>query len=394
MNRFGYQTGIDILVANAAAYKHLRFGLITNNAAVTSQLQLSRTALIDAGFKIVKLFAPEHGISALGEDGTYQNDDTDITTGLPVISLYGDHLIPTDEDMSGIDAVIYDLPDVGCRFYTYQWTLSYMLEACARKQLPIYIADRPNMISGAMQLNEGPMLDESACSSFIGRWNIPVRHGCTIGELTLFWNKHRNINADVTVIPLKNWKRSLFYDELGIPFIPTSPTINSFNTAMLYPGTGFLEGVNVSEGRSTDRPFSICGAPWINPHELHDLITSLQIPGLATLPFSFRPVSGKYALLQCHGLQFYITQKSQFKSVSAGLWLLWSLYHIYGSHLQPHLYKTLANPSGKRHLEMLTGIEAIWTLIKSPQEVFKEKIALLTATQEWNQLVAPFLLYP
>lgn len=394
MNRPGYQTGVDILTANAGVYKHLRFGLVTNNAAVTSQLQLSRVALINAGFNIVKLFAPEHGISALGADGSYQNSGKDETTGLPVISLYGAHLVPNNADMDGIDAVIYDLPDVGCRFNTYHWTLSYILEACAQRSLPLYIADRPNMISGNMELTEGPMLDESTCSSFIGRWNIPVRHGCTIGELALLWNKQRNINADVTVVVLKNWNRSLFYDELGVPFIPTSPAINSFNTALLYPGTGFLEGVNVSEGRGTDRPFSICGAPWINPHELHDLITSFEIQGLATLPFSFRPISGKYALLQCHGLQFYITQKSQFKSVSAGLWLLWALYHLYGNHLQPHLYKSHANPSGKRHLEMLTGIEAVWPLIKSPKDVFKEKMALLTATQRWNQLVTPYLLYP
>jgi uncharacterized protein YbbC (DUF1343 family) len=385
--------GIDEFINQKGSYTAYRLGLITNDAAQTTRQELSRIALLKNGFNVIKLFSPEHGISSLGEDGVYQKDQLDALTGLPVISLYANKLMPDANDLAAIDLLVFDLPDIGCRFYTYQWTLSYIMEACAIYNKPLVVLDRPNPLSGNLSMAEGPLLDEAHCSSFIGRWSIPLRHSLTMGELALYWNQQRRMNLEITVIPVKGWQRNYFYDDLTIPFVPTSPAITDFSTALLYPGTGLLEGVNISEGRGTSQPFKIGGAPFINGEILSEQFNQLNLPGVHVKPASFIPLWSKYANELCKGIELVVTDKHNFKPVRTGLSLLNCLMNLYPHEVKPHLYKTVANPSGADHLDKLTGIANTWLLLHQPVNKFHQQLSSITSIQNWKEQVQPYLLY-
>ena len=231
-------TGIDRFLRQPEVNKGKRIALVTNNAAQTSEGISSRIALLKNGFTLVKLFSPEHGLTASGADGAFQNNHIDNLTNLPVTSLYGDRLAPAEEDLNDIDIVLFDIPDVGCRFYTYLWTMTHVMETCASFNKQFIVADRPNPIGGNMLQAEGPMLDEENCSSFIGRWSIPVRHSCTLGELANYFAGTKIKSLRLEVIRVGNWQRNQMADDSGLKFIPTSPAIQSLNTALLYPGHG------------------------------------------------------------------------------------------------------------------------------------------------------------
>ena len=192
--------GIDILLKQNPSWKKKRIGLVTNHAATTNKLIPSRKALLDKGFNIIKLFSPEHGLDVKGADGAKMKDGIDTLTNLPVISLYNRKLAPGKKDLMDIDIILFDIPDIGCRCYTYLWTMTYVAEACAKHKKKLIILDRPNPVSGNLQLAEGPILDEKKCASFIGRWDIPLRHSCTLGELALYFNQSKNIHADIEII--------------------------------------------------------------------------------------------------------------------------------------------------------------------------------------------------
>lgn len=378
-----YQSGIDQLIQMPEKWRGMNIGLVTNDAATTSQGQLTRIALLEAGFRILSLFSPEHGLSAMGADGSFQPHGTDPLTQLPVVSLYGENLAPTENQLSDIDLLLYDIPYVGLRFYTYQWTLSYLMEAAAAYNKPLLLTDRANPLTGNRQLMEGPMLDEARLSTFIGRWNMPVRHSCTTAELALYWNQ--KIGADLRIIPVKNWQRELYFHEQGIPFRPTSPAIDKEETALLYAGLAFLEGVNISEGRGTATPFRICGAPWIDAGQLVDALNALALPGVEAAPVQFQPLSGKYAGQLCQGLQFRVIEPQRFRPVAFGLLLLHTLFHLFPGQLQPHAYATRANPGGGLHLEMLCGNLEIWNLLALSRSDFEQKIMHPDATMEWSR---------
>src|SRR6187549_1117536 len=224
-------SGIDVFLQDPKVNKSSRFAIVTNNAAFTSARILSRLELVNKGFNLIKNFSPEHGISVKGADGSYQNHAIDIKTALPIISLYGDRLMPTEEDLKDIDIVLFDIPDVGCRFYTYLWTMTYVMEACAKYNKPLIILDRPNPIGGNLEMAEGPMLDEKNCASFIGGWSIPVRHSCTLGELATYFSNKKINRLDLKIIPVKNWGRGQIINH----FYPTSPAIQNISTALVYP---------------------------------------------------------------------------------------------------------------------------------------------------------------
>jgi uncharacterized protein YbbC (DUF1343 family) len=380
--------GIDCLLLQKKKFPHSRIALVTNNAATTSNGELSRIALLKAGFSITKLFSPEHGLTVKGEDGVYQPNSIDSLTQLPIISLYGDHLMPTAEDMSDIDMILFDIPDVGCRFYTYLWTITFVMEACALHNKPLIILDRPNPIGGNIDKAEGPMLDEKNCSSFIGRWNIPVRHSCTLGELATFFVATRLKNLNLEVIKVQNWNRQQTALEAGWHFVPTSPAIQYVETALLYPGTGLLEGINVNEGRGTDSPFKIVGAPWIDIQQLNTAFTDLQLSGIKSIAINYTPAWGLYTGEICHGLKFSVSDCHSFSSVETGLKLLQFIISSYPEHCKERLYKTVANPSGAGHLDKLTGVYKSFEKIKTG-----ESISAKLQPKEWKEIIQPYLLY-
>lgn len=380
--------GVDIILMQVEKWTGKKLALVTNNAASTSDGILSRVALQQAGFNLVVLFSPEHGLTAKGADGAAQQDGIDSATGLPVISLYGDHFRPSAEELSGIDLVLFDIPDAGCRFYTYLWTLTHVMEACASAGKKLIVLDRPNPLSGDLQKTEGPMLDEENCASFIGRWNIPVRHSTTLGELAYYFKATRVPALDLEIINVLHWNRQQTVDQSGWFFVPTSPAIRDSHTIALYPATCFLEGVNVNEGRGTPDDFKICGAPWIDAVKMTELFNEQGFDGISATSISYTPDWGLYAGERCNGMRLTITDESVFRPVHTGLGILQILKKSYPDQLKERLYPTVANPTGMGHLDRLTGVPHAFSKIETG-----ELIAAAADTGNWKESIHPFLLY-
>lgn len=384
------QFGIDVLLRQNPDWKNKNIGLVTNHAATTNYLQPSRQALLEKGYNIIKLFSPEHGLDTTGADGAKMYDGIDPLTQLPVISLYGDKLMVQPEDLANINVMLFDIPDIGCRFYTYLWTLSYVLEACGKFNKPLIITDRPNPVSGNLDRAEGPMLDESACSSFIGRWNIPLQHSCTLGELALYFNELKGIKAHIEVIPCENWQRNHFQSDWEIPFVPTSPAIRSFQSSSLYPGLGLLEATNISEGRGTEMPFSISGTPWLDNNLLIEKLFNAK---LEIKPIVFTPTESKYVGEECKGVKFYVKDIGDFKAVNFGLILIKLIKDLHREHFEWKPYPTNVNPTGTKHLDLLLGIPDSESLFELPIKDFEEQIKSLTLAKNWKENMQPYLLY-
>ena len=375
--------GINSFLQLSGPIKSLRYALVTNDAASTSDGILSRMALKRHGFNLIKIFSPEHGISVKGADGVYQYHQTDIVSGLPIVSLYGDRLTPSEEDLADIDVVLFDIPDVGCRFYTYLWTMTYVMEACTLYNKQFIVLDRPNPISGNLNMAEGPMLDEANCSSFIGRWSIPIRHSCTLGELALYFTDKKFKILDVKVVTAKNWERSQIIEN----FHPTSPAIRNIETALVYPGMGLLEGINVNEGRGTDHPFIQFGAPWINAEELQLELKNKNVACFDLKPCSYVPLDSLYNNETCYGLALNLIDTNNFRPVAFAIELISVLFKLYPRQLKKRAYVTNVNPTGSEHLDKLLGIKNAFELLKSNASIKTD------VSDHWSAEIAPFLLY-
>jgi uncharacterized protein YbbC (DUF1343 family)/CubicO group peptidase (beta-lactamase class C family) len=317
---FDVRAGIDVLEASGfAAVKGKRVAILTNATGLTrdgrslASLLLSEKAKA-AGVKVVRFFSPEHGLfTALDEK---VSDTVDPATGLPVVSLYGEKRRPASQDLEGIDAVVIDLQDAGVRFYTYLTSMGYVMEECAKAKVAVVVLDRPNPIGG--EVVEGPPADPDRLS-FVAVHTIPVRTGMTIGEIARMLNDERRVGSALTVVPLKGWKRSLWYDETGLPWVNPSPNLRSVTQATLYPGVALLETTNVSVGRGTDAPFELLGAPWIDAERLSRTLNARSIAGARFVPVEFTPASSKYAGERCRGIRMTVTDRSALRSVTLGV---------------------------------------------------------------------------
>jgi uncharacterized protein YbbC (DUF1343 family) len=388
------QFGIDILLASSPSWKNDRIGLVTNHAATTKDSTPSREALLKQQFNIQKLFSPEHGLDVSGADGHEMKDGVDILTGLPVISLYSTKLAPSKEDFDELDIILFDIPDVGSRFYTYLWTMTHVMEACAFHKKKLVILDRPNPVSGNMDLAEGPMLDESQ-ASFIGRWAIPVRHSCTLGELALYFNASRNIQCDLEIIKCEGWERNFFYPDWGMRFVPTSPAIQSFESMLLYPGLCLLEATNISEGRGTDYSFCCAGAPWIRGEAIAGILNEMGLDDLTVIPIKFTPAdkNSKYYGQLCGGVQLEVREPDFFQSVSYGLILIRLIKQMYPQQFAWAPYPTLVNPTGKQHLDKLLGMADSEKIFELSLPKFIAEITRITQCRGWKEEIKSSLLY-
>lgn len=384
--------GIDTLLTASPSWKNQRIGMVTNEAATTRLLEPSRQALINAGFNIKVLFAPEHGLDVRGADGHPVKDGNDALTGLPVISLYGERLAPEPSHLAEIDILLFDVPDIGSRFYTYLWTLSHIIETCATAHKKLVILDRPNPVSGIMQLCEGPMLTEDN-SSFIGRWPMPVRHSCTMGELALYFNTSRNIHADIEVIGCKGWQREMFQPAWGIPFVPTSPAIQSFQSMLLYPGLCLLEATNISEGRGTPFSFEAAGTPWLQADVLADMLNNMSGGEMNATPIQFTPEHSKFKDQLCKGVHLKVDDQSCFNAVMTGMILIKLIKSLHPSQFQWATYPTSVNPTGKGHLDKLLGISNSEAIFDLPIPAFIAAITKYCRCKEWEEEVREYLLY-
>lgn len=313
-------------------------GLIVNHTSLLS----NGTHLVDAlfnidGIKIISLFSPEHGIRGDADAGSHIADGFDAATNIKITSLYGNTKKPTQEMLDNIDILVFDIQDIGARFYTYISTLYYVIEAAAEYDKQVIILDRPNPIGGNKV--DGPILDLSF-RSFVGIAEIPIQHGMTVGELALLFNDDiktkKNISAEVEIIKMLNWDRKKYYDEYFSDWMPPSPNINKFETALVYPGTCLIEGTNISEGRGTQEPFLIIGAPFIESENLIDELMNLSVAGIEYESTTFTPVkiegmssSPKLKDITCNGIRISVVNRQEFNAVEFGVHLLSVLIKLY-----------------------------------------------------------------
>lgn len=384
--------GIDILLTNPPEWKRERIGLVTNHAATTNHLSPSRKALLQRSFNIQKLFSPEHGLDVMGADGHEMKDGTDALTNMPIISLYSTKLAPSDKDLEDLDIILFDIPDVGSRFYTYLWTMTHVMEACAKNNKKLIILDRPNPVSGDLGLAEGPILD-MAQASFIGRWPIPIRHSCTLGELALYFNAERNINCDLEVIKCEGWNRNDFQPDWGIDFVPTSPAIQNFQSMLTYPGLCLLEATNISEGRGTKDAFRLAGAPWIKGQSLATIIADIGLDEIHVTAHSFIPSESKYKGETCNGILIEVKHPESFQPVYFGLMLIRIIKQTYPQYFDWAPYPTMVNPTGKQHLDKLLGITDSEKLFALPLPKFIAEITKMTQCRNWTEEMQPYLQY-
>lgn len=314
--------GIDVLLTDRSGHlRNQRLGLVTHPASVTASLEPSVDALLEhPDFDLVALFGPQHGIR--GEKQANMIESRSFRhphTGLPVHSLYGEVRKPTLEMLEGIEVVLFDLQDVGVRVYTFVWTMTLAMEACRDAGVRFVVLDRPNPVGGTIV--EGAVL-RPGYESFVGLHPVPLRHGLTAGELARLANDAFGIGAELEVIPCEGWRRDVWFDETGLPWVLPSPNIPTLDSATLYPGMVLLEGTNLSEGRGTTRPFEIVGAPWLKSRELEDRLRDAELPGLHVRPHNFEPTFDKHAGEVCGGVQLHVTDRDVFRPVDAAVHLL------------------------------------------------------------------------
>lgn len=321
-------TGLDVLEGqNFAPFQGKRIGLITNQTGLDRQGRRNIDAMRAAGVNIAALFSPEHGfLGAVDHPGI--EDTTDPATGIKVYSLYGKTTRPTPEMLQGLDALVFDIQDVGARFYTYETTMDWAMEAAAKAGIPFYVLDRPNPITGNRV--EGPLLDASN-TSFVGSFaGLPVRHGMTMGELAQMFDGEKRLGAKLTVIPCQDYERGDWFDATNLPWINPSPNMRSLKAATLYPGLCLLEfAENVSVGRGTDSPFEQIGADFISGPELANYLNRQQIPGVRVYPTSFTPTESRFQNVRIEGVRFEITDRSQVDSTRLGLEVAHALQRLY-----------------------------------------------------------------
>jgi len=317
---FDVRSGLDVLEASGfAAVKGKRVALLTNPTGVTHDGRTAASVLLSgkasaAGVTLVRLFSPEHGFAGALDEKV--PDGTDPATKLPVVSLYGEKRRPDARDLEGLDAVVVDLQDAGVRFYTYLTTMGYVLEECAKAKVAVVVLDRPDPIGG--DVVEGPPADPERLS-FTAVHTLPVRTGMTIGEVARMLVDERKVDASLTVVAMKGWKRSLWYDETGLPWVSPSPNLRCVTQAALYPGVALVETTNVSVGRGTDAPFELLGAPWIDAERLARTLNLRGIAGVRFAPVEFTPASSKYAGERCRGVRMTVTDRSALRSVTLGV---------------------------------------------------------------------------
>ncbi len=301
-----------------------RVGLLAHPASVGRGLAHASALLRAAGADVVRLFAPEHGASGAAQDMIGVDERRDALTGLPVVSLYGDDeasLAPRPEHLDGLDAVVVDLADVGARYYTFAATAIRLLPVAGARGVRVIVADRPNPLGG--EAVEGNLFDDApgpgGWGSFVGEISVPNRHALTLGELCRLAVRRRGIAVDLEVAPAAGWRRSMLWDETGLPWVLPSPNMPTLETALVYPGMCLVEGTNLSEGRGITRPFEIAGAPWIDPVALAARLAGWDLPGAVFRPLTFRPSFHKHAGQDCGGVQIHVTDRRAFRPVLTGL---------------------------------------------------------------------------
>ncbi|MBN1565422.1 MAG: DUF1343 domain-containing protein, partial [Anaerolineae bacterium] len=332
---------------------------MSNPSGVDRNLRRTRDILWQAPeVNLVALFSPEHGFAAAAPDAAKVASMADPQTGLPIYSLYGETYRPTEAMLQNVDVIVCDLQDVGVRFYTYVWTVSYILDAAGEYGVEVVILDRPNPLGG--NTIAGPLIDEPYLS-FVGRFPIPISHGLTLGELAQMVNAIWNPQpAKLTVIPCAGWSRSMTWDDTGLPWIPPSPAMPHDSTVQQYPGACLIEGTQLSEGRGTALPFEVVGAPWINAVQLADHLNAQQWPGVVFRPHTFMPTDSKWRGAMCHGVQVHITDMAVWRPIAVWLGVIREICLLYSDQFAWLPPQSTGVEAGEfHHFDRLVGSDTV-----------------------------------
>ncbi len=369
---------MTVLLGSAKLASHLagqRVGLLSNPASTDGQFRHVVDVIASAPeVTLAALFGPQHGYRADVQDNMVETDHArDPRLGIPVFSLYGETREPTAEMLSGLDRLVIDLQDVGTRVYTYIHTLAHCLRVCRVHDVAVTVCDRPNPIGG-LEL-EGPML-QPGFESFVGLYPVPLRHGLTIGEMARLCNEEFGIGARLDVLAMDGWRREMYHDDTGLPWVLPSPNLPTLDGAIVYPGMVLLEGTNLSEGRGTTRPFELFGAPWLQATRLATALNELGLAGVYFRPTDFQPTFQKHAGETCGGCQLHVTDRHQFRPVSTALAVL-SMCHAlapeqFAWREPPYEYETVKPPidilSGSAVLRELIDADTDWSTLISALE--------------------------
>lgn len=377
------KTGLErFLELNPEKLPTGRWGLLCNPASVDTELCHARQ-LINNRFPglLTALFSPQHGFFAEKQDNMIGSEHlTDLMLNIPVFSLYGETRWPTQAMFDHIDVLIVDIQDVGTRVYTFVYTMSYCMEAARRFGKRVVVLDRPNPVGG--EVVEGNLLRPDH-ASFVGRYPIPMRHGMTIGELALLFNRHFGIGCDLQVIQMDGWRRAMFFEDTGLPWVAPSPNLPTPMSAMVYPGQVIWEGTNVSEGRGTTQPFELFGAPFIDTRQILKRLGGRRLPGMVLRPGAFEPTSNKWTGKLCHGFQMHVQDRWSFRPYAASLKLLQAILELHSNEFQwkqpPYEYEYEKLP-----FDLITGDPAI-------REALENGASVKDMAAEWRKYLDEFV---
>jgi uncharacterized protein YbbC (DUF1343 family) len=378
-DRAAVRSGIDELSASGfAPLAGLRVGLITNHTGVDSRGRRTLELLYHARrMRLAALFSPEHGLNGSLDEKISSTIEPE--SKLPIYSLYGNKLRPTREMLQGLDALVFDIQDAGARFYTYITTMAYAMEESAKRGLKFFVLDRPNPITATVV--QGPIMD-AELKAFTGYFPMPVRHGMTIGELATMFNHEAKIGAKLEVVKMSNYRRGVWYDQTGLPWIGPSPNLRTLIAATLYPGVAIVEGANVSVGRGTESPFELLGAPWIDGNQLATYLNERNIPGVSFVATSFTPNADRYRNLLCHGVRIVLRDRDSLDSPTLGIELAGALYDLHPNKFQ------LDNTVG------MIGARWVLQAIEGGSDARSIAQQWARSLDEFRTLRAKYLLYP
>ena len=372
--------------------KESRVGLICNQATVNERFEHAADLFFEhPAINLTTLFGPQHGIRGDVQDNMIETEHgTDRHTGLPVYSLYSETRQPTDAMLEDVDVLVFDLQDIGCRVYTFMYTMAYAMQSAAKLGKKFIVMDRPNPINGVDI--EGNIL-EAGHESFVGLYPIPMRHGLTMGELAKLFNEEFGIGCDLTVVPCEGWNRGLFYDETTAPWVMPSPNMPTIDTAVVFPGTVFFEGTQLSEGRGTTKPFETVGAPYIDSREFSGAMNGLGLPGVRFRAVDFLPTFQKCMGQNCGGVFLHVTDRRTFTPVFAALSMVKKLIELYGNEVKwkvpPYEYVFDRNP-----FDVISGSLRVREICEDRGATYVDLKALcIEGNAEFSELKSKYHLY-
>ncbi len=386
------KTGLEVfLEEQTEQVQGKRVGIILHPSSINSRFEQALHLLAShPDIELTAVFGPQHGVRGETQDNMVEwRDYQDTVTHLPAYSLYGETRSPTDEMLSQIDVLLFDIQDVGSRYYTYIWTMALAMKACQAQGKSFIVLDRPNPINGIDV--EGNVLHPDF-SSFVGIYPVAARHGMTTGELALYFNRHFQIDCQLEVVTMQGWERQMFFEDTGLPWTLPSPNMPTVETAMVYPGMCLLEGTNISEGRGTTRPFELSGAPWVEPHTMARRLRGMDLPGVAFRPVYFTPTFHKWNQQMVGGVQIHVLDRQIFRPFLTGLVLI-QLYRELGKDqfqwkAPPYEYEDQKLP-----FDILCGTDQIRKQLESGTDPREMEEAWSSELKEFNQVRGNYLLY-